>query len=74
MTRYYTYTIISGDRIDKVSQKFYGRVDNAEPVFEANPWLKFTVSLEEYVGRELVIPIEEETETVVTAKHGLRAL
>lgn len=74
MTRYYTYTIISGDRIDKVSQKFYGRVDNVEPVFEANPWLKFTVSLEEYVGRELVIPIDEETETVVTAKHGLRAL
>lgn len=74
MTRYYTYIIISGDRIDKVSQKFYGRVDNVEPVFEANPWLKFKVSLEEYVGRELVIPIEEEAETVVTAKHGLRAL
>lgn len=74
MTKYYEYKIVSGDRIDKISKKFYGKVDNAEPIFEANPWLKFQVSLEEYVGRTIVVPIEEKTESRVTAKHGLRSL
>lgn len=72
--RYYTYTIISGDRIDIISQKFYGKVDNAEPIFEANPWLKIETDLSEYAGETIVIPIEDDGQKMPELKGGLRSL
>lgn len=72
--RYYTYTIISGDRIDIISQKFYGKVDNVEPIFEANPWMKFETDLSEYAGETIVIPIEDNGQKMPELKGGLRSL
>ena len=72
--RYYTYTIISGDRIDIISQKFYGKVDNVEPIFETNPWLKIETDLSEYAGETIVIPIEDDGQKMPELKGGLRSL
>ena len=72
--RYYTYTIISGDRIDIISQKFYGKVDNVEPIFEANPWMKIETDLSEYAGETIVIPIEDDGQKMPELKGGLRSL
>ena len=71
--KFYTYKIISGDRIDTISQKFYGRVDNVEPIFQYNPNLKFVVSLEDYVGQTIVIPIEESVYKTAL-KHDIKGV
>lgn len=74
MTRYYEYKIISGDRIDIISQKFYGKVDNVEPIFKANLWMKIETDLDEYAGKTILIPIEEERNVEPELKHGLRSM
>ncbi|MBR6421933.1 tail protein X [bacterium] len=72
-TKFYAYKIISGDRIDMISQKFYGRVDNVEPIYQYNPQLKFRVVLEDYVGQTIVIPISESVyETKL--KHDIKGV
>lgn len=71
--KFYTYKIVSGDRIDTISKKFYGRVDNVEPIFQYNPQLKFRVVLENYVGQTIVIPISENAYEA-KLKHNLRGI
>lgn len=74
--KYLNHIVKSGERIDIISKKYYGRVDNVEPIFRQNPQLKFSAFLEDHVGKTLIIPVEDSataTEYKIT-KPGIKAV
>jgi len=73
-TKYLPHIVEPGDRIDKLSQKYYGRVDNVEPIYSHNRQLKFNTELDDHIGTEIIIPIEENNPEPVRIRPGIRGI
>jgi len=72
---YWKHKIIEGDRIDRIAWHYYNDSGTVEKIFIANPWLKFSNDISEYVGEEIYIPVvKAENKAEMPAKKGLKRL
>lgn len=72
--KYIPHKIVSGERIDQLSLKYYGRVDAVEPIYKANPKLKFNAVLEQWVGETIYIPIDDEIVAPTKLRPGIKGV
>ncbi len=74
--RYIKHRIQEGERIDQISQKYYGNVTNIYDIFVINRDLKFQSDLSEYSGNEIYIPIkeDEDSEIIETVSPGIKGV
>jgi len=72
---YWKHQIKDGDRIDLLADYYYNDGKQIEGIFQANPHLPFKNELQEFIGQEIYIPVENiQTIKIDNNKKGIKRL
>jgi len=72
---YWKHQIILGDRVDLLAYFYYDDAAKIEPIYQANPQLPFKNDLDNFIGVEIFIPVDESLKIKIDEnKKGIKRL